>query len=547
MVEIEKTEYTVREPGKPSNKCPGVESTFTERAGRRRGQPIPQIMGIALSLLLAGCSFQQTIAEHSIDYNRTVAQSADAQVLLNILRARDRQPMHFTAISEFNASLKQSSTGTLGLTLPFGGDADSEFTLSPQLQLSQESNPTFKVTVLETAKDFSSATLTPISLADVKLFIDQGWPLALLLYLIVESGEVVVTDPDPVRPETPPGGTDITPNRAPTNEPERRFGFGDFPELKDSCKTIGERIENDPEDPKQMKCFREIVRYLSGYRKTGSSGSCKQSMTAPLREHRVQIIETFSARFVGPKLADKDLKDVEKLVELSEKGFSLVADGKDYRLCEASKATHFCVEAVDQCSATRKALDACNELIKSSNVSMKSKESDNAKDESPQNKTTQHREQSIDAGKEILNLELEVEFATSDTETKVQEVNVQFTAQLRSLQGMLYYAGELMRVGDPNLALVPRSGCAKKDDDETLTSDRKQEPLLWSKPLLKVESGKPAKDAAVIVKHQGESFWIENRDENSRSLSVLAFLTQVQALFQSRADIPTSQTVFSID
>jgi len=40
------------------------------------------------ALLLTACSMEHTIGEHAIGYNRSVEQSADSLMILNILRAR---------------------------------------------------------------------------------------------------------------------------------------------------------------------------------------------------------------------------------------------------------------------------------------------------------------------------------------------------------------------------------------------------------------------------------------------------------------------------
>ena len=73
-----------------------------------------------LCATLAACSFDQRIADHAVKYNKTVEEANNSLLLLNILRARDRRPMHFTAISQVRGSLSQSSSGSIGLTIPFG-------------------------------------------------------------------------------------------------------------------------------------------------------------------------------------------------------------------------------------------------------------------------------------------------------------------------------------------------------------------------------------------------------------------------------------------
>ncbi len=97
-----------------------------------------------LCAVLAACSFDGRIADHAVKYNKTVEEANNSLLLLNILRARDRRPMHFTAISQLRGSLSQSSTGSLGLQIPLGGDASNTFPLTPSLSFSQSTSPGFE-------------------------------------------------------------------------------------------------------------------------------------------------------------------------------------------------------------------------------------------------------------------------------------------------------------------------------------------------------------------------------------------------------------------
>ncbi|MEM9557963.1 MAG: hypothetical protein AAGC60_27135 [Acidobacteriota bacterium] len=143
---------------------------------------------LGIMIMLSGCSFSRTVAEHSIRYNQAVGEAHDQQLLLNVVRAKDRLPMHFTSISEVRGSL----TSTFG-TKPdakFGGDATDVYALAPDLSF--RSNPTFVLGTLN-SQEFMKGILTPVSLETVNYYLEQGWPIDLLFYLLVES----VTFPKP--------------------------------------------------------------------------------------------------------------------------------------------------------------------------------------------------------------------------------------------------------------------------------------------------------------------------------------------------------------
>lgn len=158
-------------------------------ASARRG------LGAALALAaLSGCvSMKTPMTSFSLDYNRMVADSRNQMVLLNIVRASNREPMHFTAISQVEGSL--SIGGSAGGDLDFANGNPN----GPQLSVNGSYSPTFTIVPLNTA-DFSTGILKPIRPDIVRLFLSQGWRPALLAPLMIESvtcpdGTVVPNDP----------------------------------------------------------------------------------------------------------------------------------------------------------------------------------------------------------------------------------------------------------------------------------------------------------------------------------------------------------------
>ena len=49
-------------------------------------------------LVVSACSLSGTVGQHSIAYNGTMEVATDTVLVANILRARDRAPLHFSTL-----------------------------------------------------------------------------------------------------------------------------------------------------------------------------------------------------------------------------------------------------------------------------------------------------------------------------------------------------------------------------------------------------------------------------------------------------------------
>ena len=336
-------------------------------------------------IALSGCSFSQTIAEHAVDYNKTVAESDDAQTLLNILRARERRPLHFTAVRDIQGRLTQASSGTVSITIPFGGDAASNFPLSADGRASEESSPIFNIDVLGNSPEFVNAVLTPIDLTTAKVFWDQGWPKDVLIYLLVESIEV----------HGKKANGDL-------------LRMQDFEISRDKCNDVGRVVENDPEQREQFSCFSRIVEYLLEERE------------AFPRETRLKLVRSLSGTPIGSVLEPKDLKNLDHLLKVQEKDLSLIEISEnEFQLCRLETKTDLCVTDKGSCDEVLDPVKAC---------------------EDPKNISPTRS--SLDRpGTHEFSL-MDIEFHTPATSP---EAKVTFTARLRSLLSVLYYIGEMVR------------------------------------------------------------------------------------------------------
>lgn len=152
---------------------------------------------IAALLALAGCAAVDSFGSRALTYNRQAATIKEQQLMLNVMRAAYREPLQFTAFTQVSG--QSSASGTLGFTLPFNpspptfGHAD---TASPSATVA--GTQTFTVATLDT-QEFYQGILSPIPITSIDYYIEQGFPKTLLLTLMVSRIEIRVPGRLPLR------------------------------------------------------------------------------------------------------------------------------------------------------------------------------------------------------------------------------------------------------------------------------------------------------------------------------------------------------------
>jgi hypothetical protein len=153
---------------------------------------------------------------YAADYKQAEAYSGDAQLLQNILRAKDNLPIHFADLSVIHGSLQLTSG--VAAAIPTSG---SPTIVTPAL--GAQSLPTFDVGTLDT-KDFTVGLLTPVKPQIVKQLFDQGVDPRLIMLLF-------------------------------------------FSEYHEGNQRLLNNLSCDPSIPHRLsddECFLAIFRYLSG-------------------------------------------------------------------------------------------------------------------------------------------------------------------------------------------------------------------------------------------------------------------------------------------
>lgn len=149
---------------------------------------------ITAATLLAGCA--TPIAQSVVEANLAQELAANKLLLLNIARAHERMPMHFSQIGQIRAAPGGWGLGvpSLGLSLPFGGAAKPEYTLTT----SNDGSSPVDVSAL-TSQEFMRGITTPVPPETLGYFFNQGWSKPLLMHVLFESvtqdGRVLRNDP----------------------------------------------------------------------------------------------------------------------------------------------------------------------------------------------------------------------------------------------------------------------------------------------------------------------------------------------------------------
>jgi hypothetical protein len=142
------------------------------------------LAGIVCSLTVTGCLSPITLNRAVTAYDETVTEAIAKQLLINIARAHQHQPIHFTGVSKIAATFdfRISAGATPALT----GDASRA--LMPIFGGSVAENPTFSIVPIE-GEEFTKRLLTPFQETKflLLLLLRQRYDIDLLLQLMAQE------------------------------------------------------------------------------------------------------------------------------------------------------------------------------------------------------------------------------------------------------------------------------------------------------------------------------------------------------------------------
>ena len=132
--------------------------------------------------ILAGCISPMALNRAVIAYDDAITDAVSQQLLINIVRAHYRQPVHFTAVSNIAATFNfQANAGAMPAT---GGLAGTS--ILPIFGGSIAENPTISIVPIE-GEDFTKRLLTPFSQNKLILLLRQNFDVDMLLRMVAQE------------------------------------------------------------------------------------------------------------------------------------------------------------------------------------------------------------------------------------------------------------------------------------------------------------------------------------------------------------------------
>jgi len=419
----------------------------------------------AAALALGACSFDGRIADHAVSYNRTAEEASNKNLLTNVLRAKDRRPMHFTRFAALRGGFTVTGDAGLSGSFPVGLNSTS-FTLSPSIGGSGQTRPGFEVGVLDD-QEFMNGLLDPIELLLFDYYLTQGWPKDLLQLLLIEKIEIVDED----------GGRRI--------------------------------LDNDPEDSVELEEFRDAI------------GLWRDNF-------RVASV-TRKAKPFGPEMLIDDQKPFEianipHIAKAKERGLTIEKICRDEKnavvKCELQHAKEFLQLQVPGKAELRFCVvQKCENRLEDEEEHKKISDSGGAVILG----FAEMADSSRKAQKFLLDRGMPIE--------KIKSAAI----HLRSVQGIIYYLGEVVRTyenseGKAEVAtsISREAGCPNNE-----------------MPLFRLaKAGGTTSAAQMAVDYRGETYEIPAENcAAGRTTQVMSLITQLLALKKKGEALPSPRSI----
>jgi len=491
--------------------------------------------------LITACAPLDRFSNKATDFNIQAADVQDRTMLLNIIRAANRYPMHFTELSTLSGTQTASVGGTL--TLPFAvlNGGNSVFSAAPTGTLTD--TPTFNIAVLET-QEFYKGMLAPISENQLANYVDEGLQRELIFAL--SFGEILY---QPVA-AAPTATVENNFHRLKSDNAPLCVG-GFHYQATDDAGRKKER-EAATEGRSEYSCFKDILRALV--------------------EKGLTLEQTKEIKNWGPPLPESAFADPKWLNGLDTKTIKIIP------LMEAD-----CIQKKDTCPEGLEGLppkrrDELKEHQQLFRIQTQSSDyrycfdlAPNASSSTTVTRPEETRDFDVPAKIKRASIDRKLicrkRLPANDKPEKLdspgahsalhltdpERGNEEFVVQVqpRSTEGIIYFLGEIARC---NLALDPLSVC---NTLPTVFVDYRKPPQSSEDVLFAVSTkklkqapaqGEPASSNAathlIAVDWSGERYTV-NVDASAvdRSGQVLRIVTQLLALNRSAKDFPAPAVV----
>lgn len=437
------------------------------------------LAAMAAILLLTGCGTEVHVADELTTFNEAQQKGTAQLILLNILRARERQPLAYSHFDVLRGGI--SGNASAGLAVPFGPGAAANALatgLGVTPGISQDVKP-------QDDQDFYRGILTPLSAETWALYQDQDWNPDLLFHLFVEDIKLTQEDYDTVarvtadlcRENANVGGVAAScSGLAETNASVSAIHDCTPATILVNGKTLL-KLMNDPGD----RCSQRLYDALT------------QSLTI-LGFH---IAEETSKTDVGPAMGAAVFKDTQWPFALKGSNIEIAGSGGTYQFKTVSKDYAVALSNMPCPGAANIAVAATSE-IGAQIRALAAEDKANA---------VAHKQQSECSEKPRL----------------------QIGITTRSPDGMLYYMGEVARALLPtDQTQAPKSVALRGDDGKPHT-------------LLALTPG-DISNAAVRVIYHGTTYSVPPGDDHL-TMQAFELLEQVFALYNRASSAPSTTAV----
>lgn len=149
---------------------------------------------LIMATSLSGCWVPTaTVRSQAVSYDDAIEDTTNKFLVLNILRAKDKAPLHFDEIPSIHESIQ--ATGSLGFSIPYGPRPAAPGRNVLTTGLNVQVSPSFEVDHLDT-KDFVTGIASPIDPKFVKYWLDRGLDRRVVLLLFFSAVDIVGIDHD---------------------------------------------------------------------------------------------------------------------------------------------------------------------------------------------------------------------------------------------------------------------------------------------------------------------------------------------------------------
>jgi hypothetical protein len=460
----------------------------------RLARPVTRSATAALALLLVatGCRSVGVVRTKALQDNQDLAAANNQLLLLNIVRAKERHPMFFTAPGAPTDVI--SASASLAPTIPFGGGSSDAYGVGASATAG--GSRTMTASALE-SDEFWKGITRPIATTTLAYLWNQGWQRELLLHLTVLRMIVTQTRRDTKGTEQPDD---------------------------DTCTT----------------CTSVYYNYLSGPNDRGRYLEFL-SQIAQLLNRGADLTTEPDTKWVGPAFERSEVT-IEQIAEAKAQGYDLLPYSEPVEAAQSTASP-----PPDQPGATPPLEE--KPKAKTAKYWRLAKPSERwvftfrkaacetkpvarpAGSGAPANATTT-TDSAASGGKAAV--------STQDARSPLPadgkcDIGDSYELVLRSPEAILYYLGEIVRAYEDPDRFEARIGLRNPDG-----TSRGKEAVLFA--LRKCERGDCC--AGLGVNYCGQQYGIPCDDEEAgRSTQVLSLIAQLFAQHKLSKDLPQTNVV----